>query len=225
MYHYFYIVQPLFNISCILLEIILTFFAVSAIFAENPVYAILFLAIVALILTGFFLVLGLEFIGLMFGIVYIGAIIILFLFVVMLLNLDEFFSFSFTSMDLFTFCLLLLVFTEIFTTVFIPTVYEIGVSTGLQTKIFCTGQFFVVKNLLFVSVVNSASALGFLLFETYTLYVLLAGLLLLLILMGVVLMLRVRTERLTFFSKLSSQRYNVLSPFFLTPSQRFKKMS
>lgn len=62
--------------------------ALLTVSAKNPVYSVLFLILSFLNGTGLLLLLGLEFLGLTFLIVYIGAISVLFLFVVMLLNLQ-----------------------------------------------------------------------------------------------------------------------------------------
>jgi NADH-quinone oxidoreductase subunit J len=62
--------------------------ALMTVSAKNPVYSVLFLILTFLNGTGLLILLGLEFLGLTFLIVYIGAISVLFLFVVMLLNIQ-----------------------------------------------------------------------------------------------------------------------------------------
>lgn len=56
--------------------------------ARRPVMSILFLISVFVSVAGYLVILGLGFIGLVYLIVYVGAIAILFLFVVMMLNLQ-----------------------------------------------------------------------------------------------------------------------------------------
>jgi len=66
--------------------------AVMVIASKNPVHSVLFLILVFLNAAGFLLLLQVEFLALLFLIVYVGAIAVLFLFVVMMLNikiLDE----------------------------------------------------------------------------------------------------------------------------------------
>ena len=67
------------------------FSAVMVISLSNAVYSVLFLILVFCNLAGLLLLLGAEFLSFMFLIVYVGAIAVLFLFVVMMLNI-KFFS-------------------------------------------------------------------------------------------------------------------------------------
>lgn len=53
---------------------------------KNPVHSILFLILVFTLTTGLLITLGVEFIAMLFLVVYVGAITVLFLFVVMMLN-------------------------------------------------------------------------------------------------------------------------------------------
>jgi len=61
--------------------------SLGVILAKNPVQSILFLIIVFLITTNIFIIIGAEFLALFLLIIYIGAISVLFLFVIMMLNL------------------------------------------------------------------------------------------------------------------------------------------
>ena len=54
--------------------------------ARNPVYSVLFLILVFFNAAGLLLLLGLDFFAMIFLVVYVGAIAVLFLFVVMMLN-------------------------------------------------------------------------------------------------------------------------------------------
>lgn len=56
--------------------------------AKNPVHAVLFLILAFFNVTGLFLLLGAEFLALTLLIVYVGAVAVLFLFVVMMLDVD-----------------------------------------------------------------------------------------------------------------------------------------
>lgn len=57
------------------------------IISKNPVYSILSLILVFLNVSGLFVTLGAEFLALLFIIVYVGAVAVLFLFVIMMLNI------------------------------------------------------------------------------------------------------------------------------------------
>ncbi|MGL9732104.1 MAG: NADH-quinone oxidoreductase subunit J [Wolbachia sp.] len=62
--------------------------AVCVISARNPVHAVLFLIFTFVNSAALFILLGAEFIAMMVLIVYIGAVAVLFLFVVMMLDID-----------------------------------------------------------------------------------------------------------------------------------------
>ena len=62
--------------------------AVMVITARNPVHCVLFLILAFLNGAGLFVLMGAEFLGLILGIVYVGAVAVLFMFVVMMLDTD-----------------------------------------------------------------------------------------------------------------------------------------
>ncbi|VBB68594.1 NADH-ubiquinone oxidoreductase chain J [invertebrate metagenome] len=61
--------------------------AVRVISARNPVHSVLFLVLVFFNVAGMFLLLGAEFLAMVLVIVYVGAVAVLFLFVVMMLDI------------------------------------------------------------------------------------------------------------------------------------------
>jgi NADH-quinone oxidoreductase subunit J len=62
--------------------------AVAVIFARNPVHSVLWLILAFFNAAGLMLLLGAEFIAMLVVIVYVGAVAVLFLFVVMMLDVD-----------------------------------------------------------------------------------------------------------------------------------------
>ena len=62
--------------------------AVMVISVRNPVHAVLFLILAFFNAAGLFVLLGAEFIAMILVIVYVGAVAVLFLFVVMMLDVD-----------------------------------------------------------------------------------------------------------------------------------------
>ena len=68
--------------------IFLIFSSLSVIFSKNPVNSVLFLILAFLNSTFLFILIGAEFVGIILAIVYIGAVAILFLFVVMMLDIE-----------------------------------------------------------------------------------------------------------------------------------------
>jgi len=62
--------------------------AVMVIAAKNPVHSVLFLILAFFNAAGLFVLLGAEFLAMILVIVYVGAVAVLFLFVVMMLDID-----------------------------------------------------------------------------------------------------------------------------------------
>ena len=62
--------------------------ALAVILAKNPVHSVLFLILSFVNAAGLFLLMGAEFLGMILIVVYVGAVAVLFLFVVMLLDVD-----------------------------------------------------------------------------------------------------------------------------------------
>lgn len=62
--------------------------AFMVIWAKNPVHSVLFLILVFFNAAGLFLLLGAEFLAMILLVVYVGAVAVLFLFVVMMLDID-----------------------------------------------------------------------------------------------------------------------------------------
>jgi NADH-quinone oxidoreductase subunit J len=62
--------------------------AVMVIVAKNPVHAVLFLILTFFNAAGLFVLLGAEFLAMLLVVVYVGAVAVLFLFVVMMLDVD-----------------------------------------------------------------------------------------------------------------------------------------
>ncbi|NEU10350.1 NADH-quinone oxidoreductase subunit J [Flavihumibacter sp. R14] len=65
------------------------FFSLLVIFSKNPIHSVLYLIITFFTFTVHYILLNAQFLAIVNFIVYMGAIMVLFLFVLMLLNLDE----------------------------------------------------------------------------------------------------------------------------------------
>ena len=59
------------------------------VFSKNPVYSVLYLIITFFCIAGHYILLNAQFLAVVHVIVYAGAIMVLFLYVIMLLNLNE----------------------------------------------------------------------------------------------------------------------------------------
>ena len=62
--------------------------AFMVIAAKNPVHSVLFLILAFVNASGLFILMGAEFLGMMLIVVYVGAVAVLFLFVIMMLDVD-----------------------------------------------------------------------------------------------------------------------------------------
>ena len=71
---------------------ITVFSAVMVTVSKNTVYSVFFLILVFVSVSTLFIMIGAEFLGMIMLIVYVGAVAVLFLFVVMMLNLSEQFT-------------------------------------------------------------------------------------------------------------------------------------
>lgn len=65
------------------------FFALMTVFTKNPIHSVLYLVITFFTFTVHYILLNAQFLAVVNFIVYMGAIMVLFLFVLMLLNLNE----------------------------------------------------------------------------------------------------------------------------------------
>jgi NADH-quinone oxidoreductase subunit J len=81
----FTITQWLFGI----LSFMVIFFALLVVFSKNPVHSVLYLVLTFFCIAGHYLLLNAQFLAIVHIAVYSGAIMVLFLFVIMLMNLNE----------------------------------------------------------------------------------------------------------------------------------------
>ncbi|HYH55441.1 MAG TPA: NADH-quinone oxidoreductase subunit J [Anseongella sp.] len=70
------------------LSFLAVFSALAVIIAKNPVHSVLYLVLTFFAITGHYILLNAQFLAIVNVIVYAGAIMVLFLFVLMLLNLN-----------------------------------------------------------------------------------------------------------------------------------------
>ena len=70
-------------------SIIAVFSAIMVTVSRNTVYSVFFLILVFVSISTLFIMIGAEFLGMIMLIVYVGAVAVLFLFVVMMLNVTE----------------------------------------------------------------------------------------------------------------------------------------
>src|SRR5690242_19578275 len=76
------------GIAFYLFSIVMIASAVMVIASRNPVHSVLFLILAFFNAAGLFVLLGAEFLAMILVVVYVGAVAVLFLFVVMMLDID-----------------------------------------------------------------------------------------------------------------------------------------
>lgn len=167
----------------LLLCILLLSCGLFVVFSTSPIESVLFL-ILAFCIAGIILFLfNLDFFGIMFIIIYVGAIAVLFLFVVMMLNIKLQYNF----LDRFTFRNILYVLIVLFL------LYVIFLN--LYSQIFIEIPFLFNSDLLYSHTIiekdifdhlNNIKVFGQVLYNYFSLYVPLAGFILLIALVGVI---------------------------------------
>src|SRR5262245_59200736 len=76
------------SIAFYVLSVIAVISAIAVLTARNPVHSVLFLILTFFTSAGLFVLLGAEFLAMILIVVYVGAVAVLFLFVVMMLDVD-----------------------------------------------------------------------------------------------------------------------------------------
>ena len=78
----------IYSISFYLFSLVAILSALMVISSKNPVHSVLFLILSFVNASGIFVLLGAEFLAMILIIVYVGAVAVLFLFVVMMLDIN-----------------------------------------------------------------------------------------------------------------------------------------
>lgn len=155
--------------SFLILTLILSGFLVF--FSENPVHSVLFLILCFCEASSILFLFSTEFLGLLFIIVYVGAIAVLFLFVVMMLNVK------------------LYVLQTVF---YLPLVFVIGGLIFSQLTLLLKKSFFNLNfddlqpDIIFFDILNNIDVFGQVLYNNFLSCFLLAGLILLCAMIGAI---------------------------------------
>ena len=153
--------------------------AFMVIASRNPVHSVLFLILAFFNAAGLFVLLGAEFLAMILVVVYVGAVAVLFLFVVMMLDID-FADLKRGALQ------------------YLPTGGMVGLAMATELLIFVAGHWSTAKVPGIASAtpagVSNTAALGRILYTDYIYYFQIAGLVLLVAMIGaIVLTLRHRT--------------------------------
>ena len=179
-------------------------FAISAligglftVISRNPVHSVLWLILSFISSAGLFVLLGAEFVAMLLVIVYVGAVAVLFLFVVMMLDVD----FAELKAEMARYMPLALLVAVIL-------LMQFGIAFGAWEVSAGAGAAAVAPTPLDV---QNTAALGLILYDQYFLLFQLAGLILLVAMIGaIVLTLRHRTD---------IKRQNVLHQMWRDPAK------
>jgi NADH-ubiquinone oxidoreductase chain 6 len=79
--------QLFYYYNLIILEIFIIIFSIFIIISKNPIISVLYLIGLFLLISVYLIIIGLTFIGLAYLLVYVGAVSILFLFILMLIDI------------------------------------------------------------------------------------------------------------------------------------------
>jgi NADH-quinone oxidoreductase subunit J len=158
--------------------------AVMVIASRNPVHSVLFLILAFVNASGLFVLLGAEFLAMILVVVYVGAVAVLFLFVVMMLDVD----FAVLKQGFFQYLPFGMVIAGIFLAelLFVVGAWSIGSNVTLAAPIPPLTQ------------MSNTEAIGLVLYTRYVYFFELAGLVLLVAMIGAIVLTlqhRVRVHR------------------------------
>lgn len=167
------------------LAVLVVFSGAMVVSARNPVHSVLFLIFAFFNAAGLFVLLGAEYIAMTLVIVYVGAVAVLFLFVVMMLNIN------FVELRQ-GFLKYLPVGLAVAVVLFVELYMVIEASAGVASKLAVKAQFPTPA----LQEATNTKALGLVLYTDFALMFQLAGLILLVAMIGaIVLTLRHRPVR------------------------------
>jgi NADH-quinone oxidoreductase subunit J len=170
--------------------------------SRNPVHSVLWLILAFLSAAGLFVMLGAEFVAMLLVIVYVGAVAVLFLFVVMMLDVD----FAQLKAEMTRYMPLALL-------IGVVLLMQLGLAFGVWEA---SEGAQAARAAIAPEGVHNTAALGLLIYDDYILLFQLAGLILLVAMIGaIVLTLRHRTD---------VKRQDVLAQMYRDPAKAMEVM-
>ncbi|EAQ05650.1 MULTISPECIES: NADH-quinone oxidoreductase subunit J [Yoonia] len=164
--------------------------------SRNPVHSVLWLILAFLSSAGLFVTLGAEFVAMLMIIVYVGAVAVLFLFVVMMLDVD----FAGLKAEMTKYLPLALLIGVVILMQLAMALGVWGFSEGVEGRIAAP-----------VGELDNTRALGMLLYDQYFLLFQLSGLILLVAMIGAIV--------LTLRHRVDIKRQNVLNQMYRDPAK------
>ena len=176
-----------------LLAIVSVILGIFIIVTKNPVISVLFLILLFSSIAGYLILLGVKFIGISYLLVYVGAVSILFLFILMLINIRVSELISDTNNNIPLALVTILTFVVLFTTV-MP---EVSVNYGMMGKQVYTFLQDTVNtdNLQYVTSKNwdgnlvdntDIISIGNIMYTSYSIWLLITSIILLLAMVGAI---------------------------------------
>ena len=181
--------------------------------SRNPVHSVLFLILAFFNSGALFVILGAEFLAMMLVIVYVGAVAVLFLFVVMMLNVAEQKQSWFIGKK----------------STHIPTGLIVSVLILLELLVVVGGwkykEDLMSSSTLFLSEISNTHQLGLVMYTDYILYFQLAGIVLLLAMIGAILLTfreRVGVKKQSYLNQISRDPSNAVELIEVKSNQGVK---
>jgi NADH-ubiquinone oxidoreductase chain 6 len=176
-----------------LLALVSVILGIFIIVTKNPVISVLFLILLFSSIAGYLILLGVKFIGISYLLVYVGAVSILFLFILMLINIRISELISDTNNNIPLALVTILTFVVLFTTV-IP---EVTVNSGMMGKQVYTilQDILNIDNLEYVTSKNwdgnlvdntDIISIGNIMYTSYSIWLLITSIILLLAMVGAI---------------------------------------
>ncbi len=164
--------------------VIAILFGILVIISKNPIISVLFLIGLFLSISCYLILLGLTFIGLAYLLVYIGAVSILFLFILMLINvrISELFTDNVNSISL---AILLGSLVDFFINKVIP--YMVITNDSLLYSIGNNKNLAAVTSALwdgYLSDISHITSIGNILYSNYSIWLIITSIILLLAMVG-----------------------------------------
>ena len=183
---------------------IAVFSAIMGTVSRNTVYSVFFLILVFVSVSILFIMIGAEFLGMIMLIVYVGAVAVLFLFVVMMLNVTEKKTIQFKRKGLIN---NISVGSIVGAIIFLELLVVIG---GWQYK----GNFVPLSSITFNNELSNTHALGNVLYTDYIHLFQISGMILLIAMVGAITLTfkkRENIKRQNYFTQISREKVSAVS--------------
>ena len=185
-------------------SLITVFSAFMVIISRNTVYSVFFLILVFASVSILFIMIGAEFLGMIMLIVYVGAVAVLFLFVVMMLNVTEKKTIQFKRIGLIN---NISVGSIVGAIIFLELLVVIG---GWQYK----GNFVPLSSITFNNELSNTHALGNVLYTDYIHLFQISGMILLIAMVGAITLTfkkRENVKRQNYFTQIERDKTSSIS--------------